>query len=67
MHRVFYPTCGSPVAHDPDAAPEIIALKTETLDKGIRKTLKSDTEIWTMSKLPFGKESLDKPFGGVPA
>ncbi|KAF3761054.1 hypothetical protein M406DRAFT_358460 [Cryphonectria parasitica EP155] len=66
VHRIFCPTCGSPIAHDPDAAPEIIALKAGTLDIEIKKTLKPDTEIWTQSKLPFMTESLAKPFKGMP-
>lgn len=38
--RWFCEVCGSPIAHDPDAAPEIIALKGGTLDSEIKKTLK---------------------------
>jgi hypothetical protein len=38
--RLFCSDCGSPIAHDPDAAPEIIALKGGTLDSEIRKNLK---------------------------
>lgn len=66
VHRIFCPTCGSPIAHDPEAAPEIIAIKAGTLDTEIKKTLKPDTEIWTKSKLPFMKETLAKPFEGMP-
>lgn len=66
VHRIFCPECGSPIAHDPDAAPEIIAIKAGTLDSEIKKTLKPDTEIWTQSKLPFMTESLAKPFKGMP-
>lgn len=66
VHRIFCSECGSPIAHDPDAAPEIIALKAGTLDTEIKKTLKPDTEIWTKSKLPFMKETLAKPFEGMP-
>ncbi|PWY72137.1 hypothetical protein BO94DRAFT_539272 [Aspergillus sclerotioniger CBS 115572] len=40
VHRLFCSECGSPIAHDPDAAPEIIALKAGTLDTEIKKTLK---------------------------
>lgn len=40
VHRIFCSECGSPIAHDPDAAPEIIALKGGTLDSEIKKTLK---------------------------
>lgn len=40
VHRVFCSECGSPIAHDPDAAPDIIAIKAGTLDSAIKKTLK---------------------------
>lgn len=40
VHRIFCSECGSPIAHDPDAAPEIIALKAGTLDTEIKKNLK---------------------------
>ena len=40
VHRIFCSECGSPIAHDPDVAPEIIALKGGTLDTEIKKTLK---------------------------
>ena len=40
VHRIFCSECGSPIAHDPDAAPEIIAIKAGTLDTEIKKTLK---------------------------
>lgn len=66
VHRIFCSECGSPIAHDPDAAPEIIAIKAGTLDTEIKKTLKPDTEIWTKSKLPFMTETLAKPFEGMP-
>jgi hypothetical protein len=39
VHRLFCSECGSPIAHDPDAAPEIIAIKAGTLDTEIKKTL----------------------------
>ncbi|RDH27250.1 Mss4-like protein [Aspergillus welwitschiae] len=66
VHRLFCSECGSPIAHDPDAAPEIIALKAGTLDTEIKKTLKPDTEIWTVGKLPFCQEHLAKPFKHMP-
>ncbi|EQB57269.1 glutathione-dependent formaldehyde-activating enzyme [Colletotrichum gloeosporioides Cg-14] len=66
VHRIFCSECGSPIAHDPDAAPEIIALKGGTLDSEIKKTLKPDTEIWTVGKLPFCQEHLEKPFEHMP-
>ncbi|KAB8269256.1 Mss4-like protein [Aspergillus minisclerotigenes] len=40
VHRIFCSECGSPIAHDPEAAPEIIALKAGTLDVEIKKNLK---------------------------
>jgi hypothetical protein len=40
VHRIFCSECGSPIAHDPDAAPPIIAIKAGTLDSEIKKTLK---------------------------
>ncbi|GJP93122.1 Mss4-like protein [Aspergillus niger] len=66
VHRLFCSECGSPIAHDPDAAPEIIALKAGTLDTEIKKALKPDTEIWTVGKLPFCQEHLAKPFKHMP-
>lgn len=45
VHRIFCSECGSPIAHDPDAAPEIIALKAGTLDTEIKKTLKPVSAI----------------------
>lgn len=39
VHRIFCSECGSPIAHDPDAAPEIIAMKAGTLDMEIKKKL----------------------------
>ncbi|CAG8105530.1 unnamed protein product [Penicillium olsonii] len=66
VHRIFCSECGSPIAHDPDAAPEIIALKAGTLDTEIKKTLKPNTEIWTVSKLPFCQEQLEHPFEHMP-
>jgi len=66
VHRIFCSECGSPIAHDPDSAPEIIAIKGGTLDTEIKKTLKPDTEIWTAGKLPFCQEHLAKPFEYMP-
>jgi hypothetical protein len=63
---MFCSECGSPIAHDPDAAPEIIAIKAGTLDTDIKKNLKPDTEIWTVGKLPFCQEHLAKPFEHMP-
>lgn len=38
--RIFCSECGSPIAHDPDAAPEIIAIKGGTLDSALKQELK---------------------------
>ncbi|PKS07601.1 hypothetical protein jhhlp_006207, partial [Lomentospora prolificans] len=67
VHRVFCGECGSPIAHDPDAAPEIIAIKGGTLDLEQKKNLKPDTEIWTVGKLPFCQEHLANPFTHMPS
>ena len=40
VHRIFCSECGSPIAHDPDSAPPIIAIKGGTLDTEIKKMLK---------------------------
>lgn len=40
VHRLFCSECGSPIAHDPDAAPEIIALKAGTLESELKQKLK---------------------------
>lgn len=45
VHRIFCSECGSPIAHDPDAAPEIIAIKAGTLDSEIKKNLKPVSSI----------------------
>ncbi|KAL2838923.1 Mss4-like protein [Aspergillus insuetus] len=66
VHRIFCSECGSPIAHDPEAAPPIIALKAGTLDTEIKRNLKPDTEIWTVGKLPFCQEHLEKPFEHMP-
>jgi hypothetical protein len=64
--RWFCEECGSPIAHSPDAAPEIVALKGGSLDSDIKKTLKPDTEIWTAGKLPFCQENLAHAFEHMP-
>ncbi|KAK5652463.1 hypothetical protein OQA88_10507 [Cercophora sp. LCS_1] len=65
VYRWFCSECGSPIAHEPEAAP-VIALKGGCLDSEIKKTLKPDTEIWTVGKLPFCQEHLAKPFEHMP-
>ncbi|KAK4104283.1 carbon-sulfur lyase-like protein [Parathielavia hyrcaniae] len=64
--RWFCGECGSPIAHDPEGAPEIVALKGGSLATEIKKGLKPDTEIWTIGKLPFCQEHLEKPFKKMP-
>ncbi|KAH6609607.1 glutathione-dependent formaldehyde-activating enzyme [Trichoderma cornu-damae] len=66
VDRIFCSECGSPIAHDPQAAPDIIVLKAGTLDSEIKKTLKPNTEVWTVSKLPFCQEKLDHAFEYAP-
>ncbi|KAJ5732405.1 hypothetical protein N7493_003886 [Penicillium malachiteum] len=66
VHRIFCSECGSPIAHDPDVDPEIIALKAGTLDSEIKKTLEPNTEIWTVSKLDFCQEKLANRFDHMP-
>ncbi|ERS99116.1 uncharacterized protein SPSK_04622 [Sporothrix schenckii 1099-18] len=66
VHRIFCSDCGSPIAHDPESAPPIIAIKAGTLDNEYKKALKPDTEIWTVGKLPFCQEHLEKAFEHMP-
>lgn len=40
VHRIFCSECGSPIAHDPESAPPIIAMKAGTLDNEYKKALK---------------------------
>ncbi|KAK8126795.1 uncharacterized protein PG998_002554 [Apiospora kogelbergensis] len=56
VHRVFCP----------EPRPPIIALKGGTLSVEDKKKLKPDTEIWSVSKLPFCQEHLEKPFQHMP-
>lgn len=66
VHRIFCSECGSPIAHDPEAAPPIIAIKGGTLDIETKNKLKPDTEIWTVSKPPFCQEHLEHAFEHMP-
>ncbi|KAJ3056420.1 hypothetical protein HK097_007033 [Rhizophlyctis rosea] len=59
VHRLFCSECGSPIAHDPDAAPEIIAIKAGTLDSEIKRNLKPDYITITLGNRPFLYEILD--------
>jgi len=61
VHRIFCSECGSPIAHDPDGAPEIIAMKAGTFTMELKRKLKPDTEIWMKSKLPFMHDTVDDP------
>ncbi|RFU25278.1 hypothetical protein B7463_g11066, partial [Scytalidium lignicola] len=60
VHRIFCSECGSPIAHDPESMPDIIAMKAGTFDTEIKRNLKPDTEIFVQSKLPFVQEKLPK-------
>ena len=40
VHRIWCSECGSQIAHDPEAAPDIIAIKAGTLTKELKQTLK---------------------------
>jgi len=60
VHRIFCSECGSPIAHDPESMPDIIAMKAGTFDTEIKRNLKPDTEIFIQSKLPFVQEKLPK-------
>ncbi|KAI0813247.1 glutathione-dependent formaldehyde-activating enzyme [Xylaria sp. FL0933] len=66
VHRVFCGECGSPLYHDPEAAPPIIALKAGTLSVEDKKKLKPTTEVWCVSKLPFMTEKLENAFDHMP-
>ncbi|RYP31930.1 hypothetical protein DL767_005471 [Monosporascus sp. MG133] len=66
VHRIFCPECGSPIAHHPEAASDIIAIKGGTLSNEDKQKLKPDTEIWTVGKLPFCQEHLAKPYKHMP-
>ncbi|KAL3473364.1 Mss4-like protein [Aspergillus californicus] len=66
VHRGFCGECGSPIFHDPEAAPPIIAIKAGTLSVEDKKALKPNTEIWTVGKLPFCQENLEHAFEHMP-
>jgi hypothetical protein len=40
VHRIFCSECGSPIAHDPESAPDIIAMKAGTFDMETKMKLK---------------------------
>jgi hypothetical protein len=63
--RWFCGECGSPIAHDPDAAPEIIALKGGSLDSEIKKGLKPVCFVlcwwrWVAGLTEIGHRDLDR-------
>ena len=43
--RGFCPECGSPIVGKPDAAPEIVALRTASLDDA--SWFKPQMDVWT--------------------
>jgi len=45
--RIFYPTCGSPVATFPERNKNIVYIKAGILDDEIQKTLKPEMEVYT--------------------
>ncbi|KAK9896527.1 hypothetical protein P389DRAFT_80609 [Cystobasidium minutum MCA 4210] len=67
VHRIFCGTCGSPMAHAPDAAKDIIAIKGGILDSSIKKQLPTPAiDIYTQDKLPLVTQEADKAFKGMP-
>jgi len=66
VHRGFCGECGCPIYHDPEAAPEIIAVKGGTLSTKDKKALKPEHEIYNKDKLPFMTEKLEKVHDGMP-
>lgn len=58
VDRLFCSECGSPIAHDPSAAPEIIVLKAGTLDTEIKKNLKPVSFITLEIRRTFGSNLL---------
>ncbi|PRP74919.1 DUF636 domain protein [Planoprotostelium fungivorum] len=66
VHRLFCTECGSPIAHFPDAAPDILAIKGGTLETSQKQALKPTHEIYTCDKLAFMTEKLEKPFEKMP-
>lgn len=64
--RLFCSDCGSPIAHQPDAAPDIAAVKAGCFTKEIKEGLKPTLEIYCKDKLSFLTQKLEKPFDGMP-
>ncbi|KAG8873640.1 hypothetical protein FRB97_006601 [Tulasnella sp. 331] len=54
VHRIFCSKCGSPIAHRPDSAPQITAVKGGVFETTQRAELeaKADTDIYGKDKLP---------------
>ncbi|KAJ3021972.1 hypothetical protein HKX48_007350 [Thoreauomyces humboldtii] len=66
VRRIFCSECGSPIAHAPDAAPELIAIKAGTLSKKDKQNFKVDLELYTQDKLSCCTEKPEKSFTGMP-
>lgn len=52
-HRGFCPDCGSPVVIKPDAGPQIIALRTASLDD--QSWFSQQIDVWTSDAHPWDK------------
>ncbi|KZT41942.1 DUF636 domain protein [Sistotremastrum suecicum HHB10207 ss-3] len=52
-HRIFCPNCGSQIANQAEAYPDITWIKAGTLDYEVQKTLKPDSEVFTSLRLPY--------------
>ena len=53
VKRIFCADCGSPMAHAPDAAPDIIAVKVGQLSEDVKKQLKLNIDIYLKDALPL--------------
>lgn len=54
VHRIFCSECGSPIAHDPESAPPIIAIKGGTLEVETKNKLKPVRGVPPMSGRAIG-------------
>jgi len=50
-HRGFCPDCGSPIMGTPDAAPQIVAIRTASLDDP--SWFKQQMDVWTSDAHPW--------------
>lgn len=67
VHRIFCGTCGSPMAHAPDAAKDIIAIKAGILDKATKQQMgEPNVDIYTQDKLAAVTQKAGKQFKGMP-